>query len=84
MLRESKVESTVIDYFYTKTIGSIAYINKNLKKLKNDMLAGFVINCAGDERDYSFVHTPQKDTFADKIMNSAFEGIDHKRYMILR
>ena len=64
--------------FIPETIGSIAYINKNLKKLKNDMLAGFVINCAGDERDYSFVHTPQKDTFADKIMNSAFEGIDHK------
>lgn len=64
--------------FIPETIGSIAYINKNLKKLKDDMLAGFVINCAGDERDYSFVHTPQKDTFADEIMNSAFEGINQK------
>ncbi len=64
--------------FTPETIGSIAYINKNLKKLKDDMLAGFVINCAGDERDYSFVHTPEKNTFADDIMKSAFIGINQK------
>ena len=61
--------------FVPETIGSIAYINKNLKKLKNDMLAGFVINCAGDNRDYSFVHTPQQNTFADEIMKSSFIGL---------
>jgi aminopeptidase-like protein len=46
--------------FVPETIGSIAYINKNLKKLKKDMLAGFVINCAGDNRDYSFVEHLKK------------------------
>ncbi len=64
--------------FVPETIGSIAYINKNLKKLKKDMLAGFVINCAGDNRDYSFVRTPQKNTFADEIMNSSFIGLKKK------
>lgn len=61
--------------FVPETIGSIAYINKNLNKLKNNILAGFVINCAGDDRDYSFVQTPQKNTFADEIMNSSFIGL---------
>ena len=64
--------------FVPETIGSIAYINKNLKKLKKNMLAGFVINCAGDNRDYSFVRTPQKNTFADEIMNSSFIGLKKK------
>ena len=64
--------------FVPETIGTIAYIQKNLTKLKKDLLAGFVINCAGDERDFSFVHTPSKNTFADEIMKSSFIGIKKK------
>ena len=64
--------------FVPETIGSIAYISKNLKRLKKNVLAGFVINCAGDSRDYSFVHTPEKNTFADEIMNSSFIGLKKK------
>ena len=64
--------------FVPETIGSIAYINKNLKKLKNDILAGFIINCAGDEKNYSFVHSPEKNTFADEIMKSSFIGLKTK------
>ena len=56
----------------------MAYINRNLKKLKKNVLAGFIINCAGDNRDYSFVHTPEKNTFADEIMNSSFIGLKKK------
>lgn len=61
-----------------ETIGSIAYIHKNLNKLKKDMLAGFVINCAGDDRNYSYVQTPQKNTFADEIMKASFNGLKLK------
>tara|TARA_B100000989_G_scaffold297916_1_gene285237 strand:- start:7670 stop:8968 length:1299 start_codon:yes stop_codon:yes gene_type:complete len=64
--------------FVPETIGSIAYINKNIKNMKRDLLAGFVINCAGDEKDYSFVYTPQKNTFADEIMESSFNGLKKK------
>ena len=70
--------------FASETIGSIAYINKNLKKLKKNLLAGFIINCAGDDRDYSFVQTPQKNTFADEIMNSSFIGLKKKVFMNLK
>lgn len=64
--------------FVSETIGSIAYIKKNLTKLKKNLLAGFVINCAGDNRNYSFVHTPERNTLADEIMNSSFIGIKKK------
>ena len=39
--------------FVPETIGTIAC--KKSYKLKKDLLAGFVINCAGDERDFSFI-----------------------------
>jgi len=64
--------------FVPETIGAIAYINKNFKILKKNILAGFVINCAGDNRDYSFVQTPDKNTFADQIMESSFIGLKKK------
>lgn len=64
--------------FVPETIGSIAYISRNLKQLKKNVFAGFVINCAGDSRDYSFVQTPLKNTFADEIMNSSFIGLRKK------
>ena len=90
--QDSVVNTALIDYvrkiknkkysyrfiFVPETIGTIAYIQKNLTKLKKDLLAGFVINCAGDERDFSFVHTPSKNTFADEIMKSSFIGIKKK------
>ena len=64
--------------FVPETIGAIAYINKNLEILKKNTLAGFVINCAGDNRNYSFVQTPDKNTFADQIMESSFIGLKKK------
>ena len=58
--------------FVPETIGSISYIHKNLKNLKKNVIAGFVIHCAGDERSYSFVQTPDQNTLADDIMMSSF------------
>ena len=40
-------------------------------------------NCAG-QRDFSFTHTPSKNTFADEIMKSSFIGIKKYKYMILK
>ena len=36
---------------------------KNLKKIK----AGFVLSCLGDDKNYSLIHSPYKNTFADKV-----------------
>jgi aminopeptidase-like protein len=66
--------------FVPETIGSIAYIHKNYKNLKKNVLAGFVINCAGDNRSYSFVHTPDKNTLADDMM---IASLKKKRNLII-
>lgn len=50
-----------------ETIGSIVYIHKNLKHLKKNVKAGFILSCIGDDRAYSLIHSPNADTLSDKV-----------------
>jgi aminopeptidase-like protein len=54
--------------FLSETIGSIAYINSNLKKLQSNVIAGFVVTCVGDDRSYSYLPSKQGDTLSDKVV----------------
>ncbi|ELX4821997.1 DUF4910 domain-containing protein, partial [Campylobacter upsaliensis] len=56
--------------FVPETIGSIAYLSKHLKHLKHlkqNVKAGFVLSCVGDEGAYSLIHSPSANTLGDKI-----------------
>ena len=54
--------------FIPETIGSIAYLSKNLKKMKKHIIAGFNLSCVGDNKNYSMIHSRQGNTLADKIL----------------
>jgi len=54
--------------FIPETIGSIAYISRNLSHLKQNLLAGFVLTCVGDERAYSYLPSRKGGTVADKAV----------------
>ena len=67
-----------------ETIGSIAYISKRLKILKQNTISGYVLTCVGDERCYSMVNTPNENTLADFSLNSALIGLDKvKKYSFI-
>ena len=53
--------------FIPETIGSIAYLSKNYRKLKKNVIGGYVLTCLGDEREYSFLPSKFKDSISDKI-----------------
>lgn len=53
--------------FIPETIGSITYLSKNFKSMKQDIIAGFNITCVGDERVYSYLPTRAGDTYADRV-----------------
>jgi aminopeptidase-like protein len=53
--------------FVPETIGSIIYLSKNLKTLKEKVIAGFTLTCLGDDRCYSYLPSRYGDTLADKI-----------------
>ena len=65
--KKNKHKYTYRIIFIPETIGSIAYLSRNLKVLKENMVAGFNISCVGDEKSYSLIHTPDEKTLADKV-----------------
>lgn len=51
--------------FAPETIGSIAYLSRNLAHLKEHVAAGFNITCIGDDRCYSYLPSRAGDTLSD-------------------
>lgn len=50
-----------------ETIGSIAYLSKNLTQLKKNVFAGFNISCVGDNRMWGLVPSRYGNTISDKV-----------------
>ena len=62
--------------FVPETIGTIAYISKHLDHLKQNLVAGYILTCIGDERGYSYVETRNANTLADRIARRVLHSID--------
>jgi aminopeptidase-like protein len=71
--------------FIPETIGSIAYLNKNLFKLKKNLIGGYNLSCVGDERRYSCMLTKYSNTPADEALILAFKklNLNYKKYSFL-
>lgn len=57
-----------------ETIGSITYLSRNLDKLKKNLVAGIVLSCVGDDRDYSIIESRYANTIADKSLKSVLDA----------
>lgn len=53
--------------FLPETIGSLAYMSKNLSKMKEEIVAGYVLTCVGDNRTFSYVPSRSGDSVADRM-----------------
>jgi aminopeptidase-like protein len=53
--------------FIPETIGSIAYLSKNLANMKQNVVAGFNVTCVGDDNNYSFMPSKNGSTLSDKV-----------------
>ena len=63
--------------FVPETIGSIIYINKHIKNVKDNIICGFNLSCVGDDRAYSYVASRTGESLADKALDAAFIGLDN-------
>ena len=72
--------------FIPETIGSITYLSKNLKYLKENVIAGFNISCVGDNRTFSYVASRYGNTLADKVAKNVlhFYYPEYKEYSFLK
>lgn len=68
--------------FLPETIGSIVYINKHLDHLKNNVIAGYVITCIGDNNSYSYLPSRNGNTLSDEVAKYVLSSIDanYKKY----
>jgi aminopeptidase-like protein len=83
-LNYKKTNFTYRFIFIPETIGSIAYLSTNLKKLKKSMIAGFNLSCVGDDRCYSHVESRESNNLADQALTAALLGKKNiKKYSFL-
>ena len=71
--------------FIPETIGSIAYIQKNLKKLQKNVIGGYNLTCIGDNKNHSCMFTKYKNTIADESLIESYKKlkISFKEYSFL-
>ena len=53
-----------------ETIGSITYLSRNITQLKKKLIAGIVMSCVGDNKNYSIIESKYANTLADKSLKS--------------
>lgn len=71
--------------FLPETIGAVCYLSRNLNTLKSRLVAGFVLTCLGDDREYSYLPSLDGDTLADRVAKHTLHHIarDFKSYTFL-
>lgn len=72
--------------FVPETIGSIAFLYKNINELKSKTVAGYNITCIGDERTHSCIFSKYKNTQSDDALIKAYKKlkIKYKEYSFLK
>lgn len=67
LLKKKNLHYSYRAIFVPETIGSLVYLSKHLKYLKEHLIAGWVLTCVGDEGPLSYIPSRLGDSYADKI-----------------
>ena len=70
-----KSRYTIRMVFIPETIGSIMYLSRNLKELKDKVKAGFNLTCVGDDRTYSMLRSRFGNSLADRTLETVLSEI---------
>ena len=75
--KKYKLNKTLRFIFVPETIGSIAYIHQNEKKMKN-IIAAFNLTCVGDQRSFSCMLSKSENAPSDHALISTFKKLKIK------
>ena len=64
--------------FHPETIGTLYFLSKNLDYLKNNLIAGYVLTCLGDELAWNFMPSRTGNTLSDKVAKRTLEQLNIK------
>ncbi len=84
--RRKKIDKTLRFIFIPETIGSINYIHKNFKRLKQNVVGGFNLSCIGDEKQHSCMFTKKENAPSDDALIQAYKKLKlkYKKYSFLQ
>ena len=80
--RKKKLKKTLRFIFIPETIGSIAYLSKNLDHLKKKIIGGYNLSCIGDDRHHSCMLSKYKNSPSDISLLKAYEKLKIKKFKI--
>lgn len=64
--------------FIPETIGSIYYLSKYGKDLKDNLIAGFVVTCIGDPGVFTYKRSRKKDSLPNRCVELLLEQTEEK------
>jgi len=73
---KKKNNKTLRFLFIPETIGSIVFIHKNLKRLKENVIGGYVLSCIGDDRMHSCMFSKYGNTLSDQSLIEAYKKLN--------
>tara|TARA_B110000967_G_C18851011_1_gene544619 strand:+ start:175 stop:1458 length:1284 start_codon:yes stop_codon:yes gene_type:complete len=79
---EYRLDKTLRFIFIPETIGSIAYLSKNLNYLKTNIIGGYNLSCIGDERQHSLMFSKYQNSPSDEAIIAAYAKLKIKNYKI--
>lgn len=75
---KKKISKSLRFIFIPETIGSIAYLKKNLHHLKLNVIGGYNLSCVGDNRQYSCMFTKYQNSLSDSSLLEAYKKLKIK------
>ncbi len=83
--KKKNLSKTLRFIFIPETIGSITYLQKNLKNLKKNVIAGYNLTCIGDDRMHSCMLSKYKNKLADRSLIKTYKllNLKYKTYSFL-
>ena len=77
-----KLNKTLRFIFIPETIGSIAYLSRNLKYLKRYVIGGYNLSCIGDERKHSCMLSKNENSPSDEALLLSYKKMNIRNYKI--
>ena len=80
--KKKKLNKTIRFIFIPETIGSISFLSKNLKYLKENVIGGYNLTCIGDERQHSCMFSKYENSPSDEALIEAYKELNIKSYKV--